>query len=111
MAKYGRKYGLIPNLGALLWEAEKCVWLTSVNREEVQNGVGKNKLWSYNSFKTNFEAKPCVKANLPRAEGRMKLVFFLSKGFKKGFVFIAILLIEKILMTKTCYSYLLPFLE
>ena len=53
-----------------MWEAEKVNWLTSINCEEAQHGVGKNKLRSYNTFKTFFEAEAYVKANFHRARRR-----------------------------------------
>ena len=61
---------VIPNLDSILWEVEKDIWLTSINREEAQHGVGKNKLGSYNTFKTTFEAEAYVRPNLPRGQRR-----------------------------------------
>ena len=61
---------VIPNVDSILWEAEKVKWLTSINREEAQHGVGKNELRSYNTLKTTFEAETYVRANLPRAQRR-----------------------------------------
>ena len=61
---------VIPNVDSILWEAEKVKWLTSINREEAQHCVGKNKLRSFNTFKTTFEAETYVRANLPRAQRR-----------------------------------------
>ena len=66
---------VIPNVNSILWEAEKAKWLTSISREEAQHGVGKNKLRSYNTFKTTFEAKAYVRANLPRAHRRAPAQF------------------------------------
>ena len=66
---------VIPNVDSILWEAEKAKWFTSINREEAQHGVGKNKLRSYNTFKTTFEAKAYVRANLPRAHRRAPAQF------------------------------------
>ena len=51
---------VIPHLDSILWKAEKVRWLTSINREEAQHDVGKNKLRSYNTFKTTFEAEPIL---------------------------------------------------
>ena len=33
---------VIPNVDAILWEAEKVKWLTSTNRDEAQHGLGIN---------------------------------------------------------------------
>ena len=32
---------VIPNLDSIMWEGEKVKWLTSINGEEAQHGVGK----------------------------------------------------------------------
>ena len=62
---------VITNVDSILWEAEKVKWLTSINREEAQHGVGKNKLRSYNTFKQLLKPKPMFnRANLPRAQRR-----------------------------------------
>ena len=61
---------VIPNVDSILWEAEKVKWLTSINREEAQHGVGKNELRSYNTFETTFEAEAYVRAYLSRAQRR-----------------------------------------
>ena len=62
---------VIPNLDSILWEVERVIWLTSMNREEAQHGVGKHKLGSFNTFKTTFEAEAYVRANLPRWQSRV----------------------------------------
>ena len=61
---------LLFNLDLILWEAKKCKWLTSMNREEAQHDVSKNKRRSYNTFQTYFEAEAYVQANLHRAQRR-----------------------------------------
>ena len=66
---------VIPNSDSIMCEAEKIKWLTSINCQETQHGVGTNKLRSYNTFKITFEAEAYVRSNLPGAHRRAQAQF------------------------------------